>query len=487
MKKNLLVLAILMATGLAKAQNGVEFNYSFGRYFQWMEGFAEMQDGNILTCTRLLNVDPAGHYSGDYGYCFLKLNREEASIMDSVFLPDNYTNFFMLEPHPTDDGFLFVNQVYDSLTESSSLKIRHFYDDLVFDDEIIAPLIDTEIGGKDEFLLEEESFIMISGRDDGSHIFQRFGFDGTLMDRSVYPDSVCPYWETRGIKVWNDSPKEYVFTGYKPSPRKCSFYVLDSLLQLKETIEMEDESTQYPYVWLHHAENKVEGLDENTYLLATEYEESYLNYPSYECGVQVTKRDKETHTNLKTVYFPFKNLYSGSRSCSPYVGDVRQTEEGYIYLAYGDLSGLNRFSVVLMDSDLNVLWQRYYLNLGTFDMMRHIKVLSNGGLGLVGYNAHSDKVFALFVTNNYDALEEQGVFVRPYAYYPNPAQDELHLQYSPDVTPTKIELYDLQGRLVGTQKNGLESINMKDLPSGTYTMRVTLENGKVFSDKVVKE
>ena len=84
-------------------------------------------------------------------------------------------------------------------------------------------------------------------------------------------------------------------------------------------------------------------------------------------------------------------------------------------------------------------------------------------------------------------MEEQGVFIRPYAYYPNPAQDELHLHFSPDVTPTQIDLYDLQGRLVHTQRNGLESLNLQGLAAGTYTMRVTLEGGKAFTDKVVKE
>ena len=84
-------------------------------------------------------------------------------------------------------------------------------------------------------------------------------------------------------------------------------------------------------------------------------------------------------------------------------------------------------------------------------------------------------------------MEEQGLIVRPYAYYPNPVQDELHLQYSPDITPTQIELYDLQRRLVHTQRNGLESLSMKGLASGAYTMRVVLEGGKVFSDKVIKE
>ena len=77
--------------------------------------------------------------------------------------------------------------------------------------------------------------------------------------------------------------------------------------------------------------------------------------------------------------------------------------------------------------------------------------------------------------------------VRPYTYYPNPAQDQLHLQYSPDVKPARIELYDLQGRLVYLQSHSLESVEMQGLTAGQYLMKVTLEDGKSYTDKVVKE
>ena len=242
MKRITLFLVILMACHLTKAQSYASLvDYSFGWYIQYMENFVELQDGNILTCTRLFNLDDAGHYTTDHGYCFLKLNREDASIMDSVFVPDNYTNCYLLEPHPSQKGYLFINQVYDSLTGSNFMKIRNFNDDLVFEDGICVPLTDTVYGGTDHFLLEEESFIMESGDGNGSHVFQRFGLDGTLKDRVVYPDSVCPYWESSEIKVWKDNPREYVFTGYKGSTRHCFFYVLDSLLNLRETIALEEK------------------------------------------------------------------------------------------------------------------------------------------------------------------------------------------------------------------------------------------------------
>jgi hypothetical protein len=55
------------------------------------------------------------------------------------------------------------------------------------------------------------------------------------------------------------------------------------------------------------------------------------------------------------------------------------------------------------------------------------------------------------------------------------------------VKPTQVELYDLQGSLVRSQTKGLESINLQGLSAGQYIMKVTLENGEVFTDKVVKE
>ena len=96
-------------------------------------------------------------------------------------------------------------------------------------------------------------------------------------------------------------------------------------------------------------------------------------------------------------------------------------------------------------------------------------------------------LFFLINDDGTNGTPEAETFVRPYAYWPNPAQDQLHLKYSPDVKPMQVELYNLQGRLVRTQSKDLESLSLQGLSAGTYTMRVMLEDGKVFSDKMVKE
>jgi hypothetical protein len=65
--------------------------------------------------------------------------------------------------------------------------------------------------------------------------------------------------------------------------------------------------------------------------------------------------------------------------------------------------------------------------------------------------------------------------------------DQLHLEFSPDVQPQTVEIYDIQGRLVRSQGKGLESIDLSELPSGAFTLRIVMENGTSYSDKMVKQ
>ena len=67
--------------------------------------------------------------------------------------------------------------------------------------------------------------------------------------------------------------------------------------------------------------------------------------------------------------------------------------------------------------------------------------------------------------------------------WPNPVTDVLHLSSGQPVE--RLELRDLQGRLVGTWQGNTEVLPMASLPSGTYVLRVCME-GRWVSAKVVK-
>ena len=153
----------------------------------------------------------------------------------------------------------------------------------------------------------------------------------------------------------------------------------------------------------------------------------------------------------------------------------------------------NFLIITKTDDTLGVIWEKEYSYPSRFLQATYLLATNDGGCIVTGgaydeTTAHYD-LFVLKI-NADGTLDTDEIMVEPrspYAYYPNPTQDELHLQYSPDVKPAQIELYDIQGRLVRSQRNGLERLNLQGLPAGTYTMRVTLEGGMVFSDKVVKE
>lgn len=66
---------------------------------------------------------------------------------------------------------------------------------------------------------------------------------------------------------------------------------------------------------------------------------------------------------------------------------------------------------------------------------------------------------------------------------PNPTNGTVFIE---GVEAAEVQVYDVLGQCVKTVPNTNE-INLEGLPQGVYLLRVTLEDGKVFSDKVVKE
>ena len=151
-------------------------------------------------------------------------------------------------------------------------------------------------------------------------------------------------------------------------------------------------------------------------------------------------------------------------------------------------SGPNSVILTKMDEDGNVVWQNSYSLPSALMKARYVLATRDGGCFVMGdckKNSEYD-VFAIKVDSE-GSVGIDEVSPRPFTYYPNPTRNELHLKHSPDVQPVQVELYDLQGRLVHTQRSNFEHIDMSQLPAGTYTMRVTWEDGKAYSDKVVKE
>ena len=184
-------------------------------------------------------------------------------------------------------------------------------------------------------------------------------------------------------------------------------------------------------------------------------------------------------------------------------------DDGSFYYVYSLNSGtgyeyMDCFVVEKVDSDGNILWRRCWNRyLPEYGMMvycpQNYISCSDDGCLITGYSYQSDvndpgnvdyqnNVFMIkFFADGKLSTPEAEAHVRPYAFYPNPVGDCLGIQFSPDVTPTLVELYDAQGRLVMRQTASLESVNTTGLKAGLYTVKVTLDNGKTYSDTVIKK
>ena len=69
------------------------------------------------------------------------------------------------------------------------------------------------------------------------------------------------------------------------------------------------------------------------------------------------------------------------------------------------------------------------------------------------------------------------------AIHPNPTTGVVRIEGE---NATEVKVFNTLGQLVKIVQNTNE-VGLESLPQGVYLLRVTLEGGKVFSDKVVKE
>ena len=507
MKKILIFITFLMVINFANAQSYTYdsiANLNFGWYLINVKNLMELRDGNIVSNFSLTELDDQGQLLDDYGNLLVKLS--PSGIMDSVFIADNFANHYLIGRNPQGEGNLFIKIVRDFGNNQTNLLIRHFDDNLYFDEakDIIVPLEDTIIQTCERYLLEnDENIILWYGLSPGLDMFPitpimiRARLDGTILDRVGLPDTLIGprsgWWND--LKVFNDSPREYAWpqTEYG-AESECGFFVVDSLFQLKKYVRIKKDFDPNYHMDLG-GRSLFLPLDEFTYLISKSYYNNNYNLHG-DNGVCITKYDKTTDENLGSVMFRTNPLgpNQGFMTCAK-PRDLAKSSDGYIYFLYSsaDPLALTGFyvGVAKLDSDLNIIWHRYCMGPSFAHCPELILCLENGGIVVGGYEDRfvtghiPPKPFFLFFQDDGNSTPE--AFIRPYLFYPNPAQDRLHLQYSPDVQPACIELYDLKGRLIQTQTQDLESLRLEGLAAGQYLMKVTLANGQTFTDKVVKE
>ena len=72
-----------------------------------------------------------------------------------------------------------------------------------------------------------------------------------------------------------------------------------------------------------------------------------------------------------------------------------------------------------------------------------------------------------------------------YSLYPNPTDNIITLKTSAEHECEMVEVFSIDGRLIKSQTNDFSNINVEDINSGIYFVRIRFRNGETFTEKVV--
>ena len=244
-----------------------------------------------------------------------------------------------------------------------------------------------------------------------------------------------------------------------------------------------------------HAYSVPEWISDSVFLLPSVVK----GYPYYgtstQDGVGVWKMDASFNLLGHAFFDVFNgnNKYEILYTWNPVLG--RNNEVFFCYTTYrGTFGGPQQNVICKFDTDLNLNWKRWYGGESEYHLATGFTLTNDGGCLLSGvghpnpshYNDPYPYVLKITSDGYCSVKEDDEPLLKPFNCYPNPVDDILQVEYSPDVTPKAVELYDVQGRLIKTQDSNLESIGMENLPAGNYTLRVLLDDGKTYTEKVVK-
>ena len=525
MKKILLLFVFAIAATNLHAQEKADF-YSIlyheipGHFFNRI-GLMHQHDGSIILNNYIFQRTESWQ-SILLGKALYKTSPISLTITDSLFIADTSSScaYFIdfITPNPQGEGNIRASFEYHENCDSTFIRICHFPDDdlnINHEEDILTPLCDGYAYGGLNSVVDCWGDLIMRYYKDRSDLcldcydsyMARISPDGTLK----YQDTLFTgdfYPINPSLRTLKESPLQYYQWGspdHDPDNNDLAICVIDSLFNTNVVVinyvfseeVINSNQIAYKYFCLN-GDTQVIPIGEDEILVAAEYVSDTNFHGAAEYGVAVVKYDLRTMQQKGYVLF---DDHTGGHNGQAQCMDIKKMSDGTVYFIYKE-NGYPAESVqiVKMDTDLNMDWKRFCKtdNIDIFPMGGHSILYKDeqgeeqgiawmGGGKTTGSNYGDNLVLFLLNHDGPVGLENYGIEVRPYAFYPNPAKERLHFEYSPDVQPAKVELYDLQGRLVGTQRSNFEDINVGQLPAGTYTLRVTMEDGKAYSDKAVKE
>ena len=482
-----------------------------------------LDDGNIVEVEDyiIIHSDEMGNITSEYlGVNLIKLNKE-AQFLDSVFVKfpeyeDAISNNCILAHNPNEENSYFLADFYyKKETERFNYKAVFFDNDLNTTDVVDVHFDDFLVNMQKRsplFIDHNNDLVFCASLYDGFIAFIKMDIYGNVKKISYSDYKFQDYFVRSHAFVYDKElsyygfifPDRYVTDDglWEGENGPHTIFVIDDNLNVIEAIGLyyfgEDLEDGEDINIAHSSmigNNTIFGLNDGNLALFSVVMHIDLPHPT-KFYMRLTCFDKDFNV-------------IGSQKISeeyPYIlvpteESVTVSDDGNIYLNWFVMdtqTGISKYYVACVDEELNLLWRKNYYTTKPYAIfnsptVRATAVLDDGCLVIGGSGNYLMNPEAVFNYPIVFIVGKDGTFTSEYpsssdnlSIYPNPANDVLNIRFSPDINVEKVEIYGMDGKLYHKQNFNVNSVNVSSLSNGIYMMKVVMDNGEVFTEKIVK-
>ncbi|MBU2922225.1 T9SS type A sorting domain-containing protein [Winogradskyella psychrotolerans] len=236
--------------------------------------------------------------------------------------------------------------------------------------------------------------------------------------------------------------------------------------------------------------------DNSTTNITLEQNENNYSYLRKQCNGMNTISGEMSIRNITW----FQDNYINGSGAAQINGVIKNTNSFDIYLRLG-FSDFDNTKIILTDPIIipqTDNWVVFEINTTSIDF-----TLIEGTNTIENVLSNIYEMRLLHNENiSFDGAYETGFFeiddigttylgINDFLYnsielYPNPAQDNISVK-TENMSINKIEIFSLLGNKIKIQYHEFENINLTNIESGVYLLKIYAENGKILTKKIVKQ
>ena len=499
MKKLLVTLITILLVSAVDAQDFSVWEHTGDYPLSQCYDVMEMSDGNFVVREAVFDGN-----LNDIGYILYKITPEGEAV-DSLFIKSSY--IYGLHPMLRDPSGANSNIMTSFYNEDVNGDVKKYYkatyfnDNLEITDEVVAEYPDS-LNFPQRCMVDGNNDIVcrVGNSETSTYRFLRMSLDGEISAMSEERPSEYTVTHHSMIEL-SGEPLQYCYiTGTQNS--RTTIEVLDGDFNSvkKKTMLMSFggwQGTVDPYL------NAVK-IDDGHFAMTVEV---YKGYPTIK-ALSVVRMNSELEIESYYIWGEYSSGVTNGNYQNRFNNkNLIMTEKGicvvWDYNTKTDNVKKTALMVSCINYDMTLLYDKLVLSLPGNGMFANYGLTSRegGGVALSGWMIENlsgyyetKTIYSVIFDNETWSANEISAEDRQYLCYPNPTKDRLNISFSGDNNCRSVEIYSIDGRLVETfpetspeTSSHLTTIDISNLTTGIYMIKVRMTDGSEFTDRIVKQ